>query len=484
MWYACQSAAGKKKVQKAKIRQLTCEGSSNPNQGSLTVRKGVITVKVGGDEAKPYLRSAKEFQRALNLKLKFKSDDPYYDDDWSKLRNEKNPVTDKRSYCAVNGEKFDLELGGFKDLERELNGKHGTVKCWRNGKAHTDIRVDKSGKSGLDINMYVDHYTNKMKDTRISNYRNGEQHGYQSRETDAGLAEESFFEDGKIVWHKEYHYSDRKYGSLKVYSYSVPGQYATRATAYYNEDGSLSSITCKPGAGGDPVFRKLCGFDGAVVTKTFQKKGVPRQEYKFKDGLLDGAQSKERDGLKSTVKYRAGKKDGLEKFVNKAGETKLIISWKNGDRDGTLTRYDDKQNRVIQVQTWKADTLVNETLYYLNKHKRRYTEFVSEQKRNVTEYHDNGKVSDQGMHVVCKMRYWSYFCEEGKHTSYFENGQIWSVGNYAKGERIGTHKGYYENGRVRQIEVYKDDHLEALQLFDSTGKKTLDEKYEADGSRK
>ncbi len=483
LWYACKSAEGKKKVQKAKIRKLSCEGSPDPKKGSLSVRKGVITVRVGDDESKAYLRSAKQFQNELKLKLKLDEADPYRDYAWDALRNKPNPVTDKRNYCVVNGKKFDFEVGGFEDLDDELNGKNGSVKCWRNGKPYTDIRQVDGKKSGFDTYMYLDR-NKKLKDRRVSNFRDGQKHGYQSRETEGGLANESFYDRGTEVWSKEYHFSSGKYGALRAYTHSIRGKYATRAVARYNQDGSLRSIRCEPGAGSDPVFRKLCGFDGAVVTRTYKKKGVARQEYKFMNGLLEGAQSKERNGLKSTVKYRSGKKHGVEEFVNKDGDTKLAISWKDGVRDGTTTQYDEKENKVVKVESWKAGTLKNETLYYLNNQKRRTTDFHPPKTRTIVEYHDNGNVSDKGSFVVCKRRYWSNYCRDGKHTSYYENGKTWSVRVFASGKHIGTHKGYHENGQVAAIAVFKDDVLSELQMFDETGKKTLDEKYEADGSRK
>ncbi len=62
----------------------------------------------------------------------------------------------------------------------------------------------------------------------------------------------------------------------------------------------------------------------------------------------------------------------------------------------------------------------------------------------------------------------------GGFISYHSNGHLDSKGSYLNNQRTGSWEFYYENGEISTKEEYKEQKLESLECFDSTGFKTND----------
>lgn len=67
------------------------------------------------------------------------------------------------------------------------------------------------------------------------------------------------------------------------------------------------------------------------------------------------------------------------------------------------------------------------------------------------EYHSTGELKMEGMLQDGQ--------REGVWKSWYNNGQLWSIGTYAKGQRIDSALSYFPNGQVRMRGYYSQGKL-------------------------
>ncbi|MEA3448810.1 MAG: hypothetical protein U9Q98_10280 [Bacteroidota bacterium] len=68
---------------------------------------------------------------------------------------------------------------------------------------------------------------------------------------------------------------------------------------------------------------------------------------------------------------------------------------------------------------------------------------------------------------------------EGKWYSWYENGVLWSSGNYKNGLRQGKSNLYYDNGSVQQVQEYKNGKPHGTwEFYDKNGPLTLEVDYD------
>jgi len=471
--YACATAAGKAAVKAAHITKVVCKGTPNKT-GTLTVQGGTITLERAFQESKPFARSRRQFEQAINLKLALPGDgDPYYDEKWRDLGEQPNPVTDTRTYCTVNATKRDFHDGEFDELFHHK--EDATVKCYKDGELVTDLLFKQGRRTGF--YTYIDGAS-----VRRFGVRDEKRHGME-REIDHGrLTSQSEWADGDKVWAKELFPS----GKLHEYSRTLkPGYGRLRL----GEDGKVYALDCAPALHDDAVLKKICGFSGPVTTSIYDGTGKVSRVVTFKDGVLqkEGAGNSEY-ARGSQVEYKNGKKHGTERVVDSGGKLTATVQWVDGVKQGKEQHFAPDGKKVVEEAIWNKGELAQRTEIFLNGNPRLREIYESPTKMRATAYWDTGKVEAEGVMVnITQYEYgysWSDWCPDGVHKRYYENGTPESEESYQKGKRHGTSKSWWPSGKQESVEEYADGKITKAKYWDKDGKLTVDEEYEVDGSRK
>lgn len=471
MWYACQTSAGKSAVKKMNPVKIICKGVPGKT-GKVSRSGGIITVERAFEESKPFLRSLKQFQAATGIAVKIKEPDPYYDNEWSKLRNKENPVTDTKNYCMVDNQKKAFDDSSSIYSSYEYQKKNGSVKCWKDGKVWFDLKFTAGKKTGLVSNSRGDSIWTE-------NYRDGKQDGLAQRFEKGKLIGEEMYKAGERVWDKDYYPS----GKMKSYDLQIPNKGYGRIA--FQEDGKVDAIECLPEVKGDKILEKVCGFGKPMTVKVYDGSGKIENTFVFKDGLKQSQTAGESErGNKSDVKFSGGKRDGQEKIYGKNGKLASLIQWKNGVKDGPEKQFHTDGKKVIKLITWKNDAIASQTEFYLNGNPKLKESFISDKQKKVQQYYDSGKLRTEGMFVFCRTRYYNRWCEDGVHKQFNEDGKRYSEAAYKEGVQSGTYKRWYTNGKLASQEEYVDGKMRSSRYYDDKGNLKEAAEYEEDGSKK
>ena len=106
-----------------------------------------------------------------------------------------------------------------------------------------------------------------------------------------------------------------------------------------------------------------------------------------------------------------------------------------------------KENLTGVIDNWFEDGTPQKVLYYRVNSNRDSILVKS------VEYHPNQNIFIEGCYKNGK--------REGEWKSWYDNGILWSVGNFNEGIQVGKTMTYYENGNLRYSGMY-----------DKTGKRT------------
>lgn len=113
--------------------------------------------------------------------------------------------------------------------------------------------------------------------------------------------------------------------------------------------------------------------------------------------------------------------------------------------------YDDGSSKRVCLYKGKGESreLIKETTYYPNK-----------------------QVQMEGTYKDSK--------RDGKWTYWYENGKLWSDGQFVKGKSDGKRTTYFENGKVRYEGFYKEDiRVGKWRFFDENGRLLQEVDYSA-----
>jgi antitoxin component YwqK of YwqJK toxin-antitoxin module len=89
-----------------------------------------------------------------------------------------------------------------------------------------------------------------------------------------------------------------------------------------------------------------------------------------------------------------------------------------------------------------------------------------------TTYYPNKQVQMEGTYKDNK--------REGRWSYWYENGKVWSDGQFVKGKSNGKRTTYFENGKVRYEGFYKEDmRVGKWQFFDENGRLLQELDYSA-----
>ena len=145
--------------------------------------------------------------------------------------------------------------------------------------------------------------------------------------------------------------------------------------------------------------------------------------------------------VKRLIRYKNGKKDGLETFVNNNGLKKVEITNKDSKRVYEVKWYENGQKRA--EQNWKDGKKNGLATYW-------YENGQKESQRTFKDGKKNGL--------------WTNWFENGqkKSETNYKNGQKSSERNYKNGKFHGLSTDWFENGQKRAEQNWKDGKLNGL----------------------
>jgi antitoxin component YwqK of YwqJK toxin-antitoxin module len=133
------------------------------------------------------------------------------------------------------------------------------------------------------------------------------------------------------------------------------------------ENGTVFTLRCSPEAKGDPELQRLCGFEGAVTTSTYDGTGKLSCVQTWKDGVLQKeSPGTSESGSHREVSFKDGKEHGVERIFSDQGKLASTVTWDRGIKDGKESVYSDDGKKVVKEMLWKADELKQVTELYLN----------------------------------------------------------------------------------------------------------------------
>jgi antitoxin component YwqK of YwqJK toxin-antitoxin module len=212
-----------------------------------------------------------------------------------------------------------------------------------------------------------------------------------------------------------------------------------QATQYREEASPYKTVEYDPP--GTPVRRMLFFADGTChsystyqngelhgMSWTFHPSGRMRHASKYVSGVKEGYELTFRDDgrvlLQRRVHYRDGKKDGEELEMSADGRVVKRTQWRQDQRDGVETEYDEATGRRIRQARYQQDA----------------------------------KTEEKGFDPVTGVQVLeSSFRNGSKHGEekrFHSNGQIAEVTRYNEGTIQGEQKGYDAQGRLVRVTPY------------------------------
>ncbi|MBL8919644.1 MAG: hypothetical protein JNJ54_12325 [Myxococcaceae bacterium] len=469
LWALCATDAGRAVVRRSEVRAVTCQGTANA-VGSLTFKAGVVTVERSDEERDSFLRARKQFEAAFKTTLTLEAD-PYRDEAWRDWRREPNPVTSTTDYCLHDGKKvaFDWALA-----DRAMNNRGADtvlVKCFEAGKVVIDVSMKERKKTGL-VTQVRDDWRRRV--TLVAD----EQDGLEEEFDKGQLRAQTLWKRGDRVWSKELHPS----GALKRYwrQYPTPLQVSVEL----REDGAVTGLACAAEAKDDEVLRAWCGFAGKKTVQVLDGTGKVNRTVTHVNGLLTRSEAGSSEyASRSTLDYVDGKPDGEERIVRRDGTLERTTMWARGLKAGPERKYGPDGRKVIEEASWRGGELERRVEFFLNGNKKVEEVLDGPKQKVVTEFFDLGGVRRRGAYVACARRFSrNEWCEDGVHTTFFESGKKAAEDGFREGRRVSA-KAWYESGVAAEEETFVDGRLATRRQWFADGGVSMDEAYEADGSR-
>lgn len=378
-------------------------------------------------------------------------------------------------YSVIDGERKDFSEGKLM-VNRRYDGR---VQLFENNVMICDLLIKEGKETGFKT---IDEGNNKFSTV---NYKDGERDGLSRVFENGKIVSEETYRHDQLVEEKAY---DAKNNLVGYGIFYGPG---FGWAEFKKNDGKYHSLTCLPVAKDNPFLREICGFAGEKSTDIFDGTGKINRKETYKDGILvaeAGGDSKYSSLVE--VKYKNGKKDGLEKIFREKGILAETNNWIEGKLNGTSVGYFDDGKTISYKKNWKNGELVDVTEYFMNGKQSIFEKYLSPSKKNSEYFYDDGKLFWKSEQVLIEVNYFGY-----KMTDWMKNGlyQYWSnwnskhrlaeESNYKNGNRDGISKYYDKSGKVIAEYQYNNKLLESEKLF-SDGKLISTKMFNKDGSIK
>jgi len=208
----------------------------------------------------------------------------------------------------------------------------------------------------------------------------------------------------------------------------------------YHESGKVKSIGNRNAQGPDSiwVFFAPSGEKERIVTYAAGVKEGPEQVFGKKGNLLE------------EFIYVANNKEGKAKYFYESGELYKEVTFEAGKEEGLGFEY-DKEGRIITKLSFKQGML--RSIEKLNR-------FDSQGRKNGMwqEYHDNGKVKEEGN--------WYEGKKNGLFKVFDRKGELIRFEKYSDGELVlddeagfvpDVRKEFHETGELKLVGSYKDE---------------------------
>jgi antitoxin component YwqK of YwqJK toxin-antitoxin module len=389
------------------------------------------------------------------------------------------------SVCELNGESINTNNGSA------MAGKSGTLRCKRDGVVVREQEV-KNGKE-IGREMMRDYDGGKV--IRSINEM-GNSIGVSKKYNKAGILirEEFYSPEGHPGWTQLQGVAKSfdDVGKLSRLSYYDKGQEVFAAE--YLPNGKLSGLTC----GKRSYFatdKPLCGFSGKPSkVELFGSDGKVTATRTFVMGELSQSQDLDNAGKpQQVVNISGNRKKKTELFPN--GKLKHEAEYQDGYADGDEAEY-HSSGKMTRRTRWKHGVMDSEETFYLNGERKSRAERKNQKPVRIYRqtFWDNGQVSEQGLFqeltedsqwMSLRFSRWSYEQPVGTHKRFFENGKLRTQETYNEdGKPAGKHSEYDDQGQLREEAFYDAGTLKWKKRWNEAGKKTLDEEYFEDGSRR
>jgi antitoxin component YwqK of YwqJK toxin-antitoxin module len=345
-------------------------------------------------------------------------------------------------------------------------GKTGLMRC-REGADGPVVR-EQELKNGVFMGI-VRYYQGGVVKSEHSVNERGNRDGRAREFTGKQLTSEQTYRNGSTVglsrrWHENGQ-------PQRLTFYGDDGR--EQAVAEFTRQGKLANLRCaaQPQLAPDADDATWCGHRGGTSKVTlYAENGSTRGTLAFERGEL-----RQNEALWSNGKPReqvdSDARGGTERSFTDSGAKRSERQWVNVTTDGrtrritTLDREYHESGTLLRERQWAAgerdSELRLEQRWYLNgqlKEKQEYAAVDGRPARRETHFHDNGRVSSEGLWLV-----------SGRHNS----------------QASGVHKSYDSDGRLR-LERHHDTkgRVTRERELDEAGQVKRDDELFEDGSRK
>ncbi len=186
--------------------------------------------------------------------------------------------------------------------------------------------------------------------------------------------------------------------------------------------------------------------------KEYHETGELRAEGDYKNGVKIGDWIFYYPNGKTDQKGKydnRGRPTGIWKWYYDNGQLLREESYKDGLREGMMTEYDEKGNVITQGEYIEGQK-EGPWFFQMNDYREEGAYHADMREGNWKHtYTTNGKKRFEGNYVNGQ--------PDGKHTWWYENGNVWQVGNYAYGQKDGDWKYFEEEGILILIITFKDN---------------------------
>lgn len=362
--------------------------------------------------------------------------------------------------CELDGQSINPNNGSA------TAGKTGLMRC-REGADGPVVR-EQELKNGVFMGI-VRYYQGGTLKTEYSVNERGNRDGRDREYTGKQLTSEQTYRNGSMVglsrrWHEN--------GQPKRLTfYGDDGR--EQAVAEFTQQGKLANLRCgaQPQLSPDADDATWCGHRGGTSKVTlYTENGSTRGTLAFERGELRQSETLWSNG-KPREQIDSDARGGTERTFSESGVKRSERQWVNIAADGrtrritTLDREYHESGTLVRERQWKVterdSELRLEQRWYLNgqlKEKQEYAAVDGRLARHETYFHDNGRVSSEG---------------------------LWLVSGRYNSQPSGVHKSYDSEGHLR-LERYHDakGRVTREREFDEAGQAKRDDELFEDGSRK
>ena len=348
-------------------------------------------------------------------------------------------------------------------------GKTGLMRC-REGADGPVVR-EQELKNGVFMGI-VRYYQGGVLKSEHSVNERGNRDGLAREFTGKQLTSEQTYRNGSTVglsrrWHENGQ-------PERLTFYGDDGR--EQAVAEFTRQGKLANLRCaaQPQLAPDADDATWCGHRGGTSKVTlYAENGSTRGTLAFERGELRQSENLWSNG-KPREQVDSDARGGTERSFTDSGAKRSERQWVNVTTDGrtrritTLDREYHESGTLVRERQWAAgerdSELRLEQRWYLNgqlKEKQEYAAVDGRPTRRETHFHDNGRVSSEGLWLVSG-RYNSQ--ASGVHKSYDSDGRLRLERHHDAKGRVTREREFDEAGLVkRDDELFEDGSRKAFQ---------------------